>query len=112
MNETFHRVEEHLRKVLPPRRRAVPITPETELYRDLGMYGDVIAFDLVLWARREFGVEGRFRLTDYAPGERPFQRLRRILGKLTGRKERQYKSLTVRHVVTAIESKWWPDERP
>ena len=24
------------------------------------MYGDVIAFDLVMWAHREFGIEGPF----------------------------------------------------
>jgi hypothetical protein len=107
MDNTFHKVEEHLRKMLPPRNRAVPITPQTELYRDLGMYGDALAFDLVLWAQREFGVEGSFRLTDYAPGEMPS--LFRLLAKLSGKKNRQYKSLKVRDVVTAIETKRWPD---
>jgi hypothetical protein len=109
MDETFHKVEIHLRKILPPRKRARPITPETELYRDLGMYGDVIAFDVVLWASREFGVEGKFHLAHYAPGECPFRGLWKLLGKLTGRKEPQYKSLTVRDIVTAIETRRWPD---
>lgn len=106
MDETFRKVEGHLREILP---NAGSITPDTELYRDLGMYGDDLAFDLVLWAQREFGVAGSFRPTDYAPGEQPFRRVWKLLGKLTGEKERQYKSLTVRDVVTAIETKRWPD---
>src|ERR1700745_1578168 len=107
MDETFHKVEEHLRKLLPPRKRAMPITPETELYRDLGMYGDVLAFDLVLWAHREFGVEGSFRLTDYAPGE--MTALGCLAAKLSGKNKGQYESLTVHDVVTAIETKRRPD---
>jgi hypothetical protein len=71
MDETFRKVEEHLRKILPARNRVMPITPETELYSELGMYGDVLAFDLVLWAQREFGVEANFRMADYAPGGMP-----------------------------------------
>jgi hypothetical protein len=106
MNGTFRKVEKHLREILPG---AMPITPDTELYRDLRMYGDDLAFDLVLWAQREFGVAGSFRLTDYAPGEQPFRGFWKLLGKLTREKERQYKSLTVRDVVTAIETKRWPD---
>jgi hypothetical protein len=54
MNETFLRVEEHL---LPWARRTA-ITPDTELYRDLGIYGDDLAFDVVLLATREFGIKG------------------------------------------------------
>jgi len=110
MDETFRAVEKHLRKMLPPRKRSMPITPETELYRDLGMYGDALAFDVVVWAEREFGVVGGcFCVTDYAPGECPFRGLWWFLGKLTGRKERQYKSLTVRDVVAAIKAKRWLD---
>jgi hypothetical protein len=107
MDETFQKVEQHLRKMLPPGKRATPITPETGLYRDLGMYGDVLAFDLVLWAHREFGVEGSFRLADYAPGEMTV--FCRLAAKLFGKRKRQYESLTVRGVVTAIETKQWPD---
>jgi hypothetical protein len=109
MDDTFRKVEEHLRKMLPPRERARPISPDTELYRDLGMYGDVIAFDVVLWATHEFGIQGQFRLTDYAPGESPFRFLWKPLAKLMGKKEPPYKSPTVRDIVTAIETKHWPD---
>jgi hypothetical protein len=110
MDDTFRKVEEHLLKVSPARRRGISITPETELYRDLGMYGDDIAFDVILWATREFGIAGQFRLADYAPGEtflglRPWRLLRRLIGT----DEPQYKNLTVRDIVTAIETKRWPD---
>jgi hypothetical protein len=107
MDQTFSEVEAHLRKVLPPRKRAMPITPETELYSDLGMYGDVIAFDVVFWASRKFGVEGTFRLDDYAPGEMPgfLRPLARFLGWNRG----YYKSLKVSDVVRAIETKRWPE---
>jgi hypothetical protein len=110
MDDTFRKVEEHLRKMVPLRRLGMPITLDTELYLDRGLYGDDIVFDLVLWAEREFGVEGSFRLTDHAPGEHLLPPgLWRSLRKLTGTKEREYKSLKVRDVVTAIETKRWPD---
>jgi hypothetical protein len=47
MDDTFRKVEEHLLKVSIAPLRRIPITPETELYRDLGMYVDALAFDLV-----------------------------------------------------------------
>lgn len=105
MNETFRRVEEHLR----PWARGTPITSDTELYRDLGMYGDDLAFDLVLWATQEFGVNGSFHLTKYAPGEQPFHQLRAWVRQLLGIKSLQFESLTVGDVVAAIEAKRWPD---
>ena len=106
MDETFRKVEAHLRAILP---KAGPITPDIELYRDLGMYGDDLAFEVALWAQRKFGVEGSFRLTDYGPVEGSFRCILRRLGKLFGKQERLYKRLTVRDVVIAIETKRWPD---
>jgi hypothetical protein len=47
MDHTFRKAEEHLLKVLIAPLRRIRITAETELYRDLGMCGDAIAFDLV-----------------------------------------------------------------
>ena len=106
MDETFRRVEEHLR----PWARGATITPDTELCRDLGMYGDDLAFDVVVWAQREFGLtEGHFDVTDYGLGESFLRAVRRWLRRLLGMKERQYRSLTVRDVVAAIEAKRWPD---
>ena len=103
----LRKVEEHLHAMLPRRKRPMPIRPETELYRDLEIYGDALVFDVVLWAQREFGVEGTFRLADYAPGEMPT--LFRLILKLAGKNKGQYKSLTVRDVVNAIETKRWPE---
>jgi hypothetical protein len=98
-------VEEHLR----PWARGAAITPDTELYRDLGIYGDDLAFDIVLWATGEFGMEGSFHLAEYAPGEQLFSRLRDWVRELLGMKPRQFRSLTVRDVVAAIEDRRWPD---
>jgi hypothetical protein len=109
MDDTFRKVEEHLLKVSRARHRGISITPETELYLDLGMYGDDIAFDVVMWVHREFGVEGTFHVTDYCPPEGPLHRLRLLVGRLMRKKERQYKSLKVRDVVAAIEAKRWPE---
>jgi hypothetical protein len=79
-NDVFGRVEKHLR----PWARGGQLTPDTELYRDLGMYGDDLAFDVVIWATREFGVEGSLHLTKYAPAEHSFPWLRRILRRFLG----------------------------
>jgi hypothetical protein len=73
------------------------------------MYGDDLAFELVFWANREFGVEPNLRISDYGPSERPFVQVAQILRKLVGRSERQYKSLKVSDVLTAIETKRWPE---
>jgi hypothetical protein len=105
MTETFRRIEEHLR----PWARGTAITPDTEVYRDLGIYGDDLAFDVVLWATGEFGVEGRLNVAKYAPGERPFHGLRKWLRRLFGIKSRQFQSFKVRDVIAAIEVKRWPD---
>lgn len=106
MNEIFRRVEEHLR----PWARGRAITLDTELYGDLGIYGDDLAFDVVLWATREFGIAGKVHLPNYAPGEQTFPpRLSDWVRKLFGVEPRQYQSLTVRDLVVAIEAKRWPD---
>lgn len=83
LDETFRRVADHLRKVSV---RPVPIMPDTELY-----WAD-LAFDVVFWATREFGMNANFDPTNYAPREHSFPWLRRSLPKLTGTKERQYRT--------------------
>ena len=109
-DDTFRKVEEYLLRSSVAQRRAIPITSETELYRDLRMYGDDL-FELVLWANREFGVETNLHVASYAPGEWPFLRVFRFLAKTVGQRERQYASLKVRDVLSAIEAKRWQECR-
>ncbi|ERF81676.1 hypothetical protein JQ559_19470 [Bradyrhizobium viridifuturi] len=105
MNEVFRRVEERLR----PWARGTTITPHTELYGDLGIYGDDFALDVVLWATREFCIEGKVDLSKYAPGEYPFKQVRDRVRRLLGIEPRVYQSFKVSDVVAAIEAERWPD---
>jgi hypothetical protein len=49
--EVFRKVAERLSKMTVPQNRALPITEDTEVYRDLGIYGDEIV-DLVWWLEK------------------------------------------------------------
>jgi acyl carrier protein len=91
-----------------PQNRALAITEDTEIYDDLGIYGDEIV-DLVWWLEKEFGVECNINPFKYAPHEFPFFWAWRLAQKVIGIRP-QYKSLKVRDVVAAIEAKRWPDE--
>jgi hypothetical protein len=106
--EIFRKVVERLSSTTAPRNRAFPIIRDTEVYRDLGIYGDDIV-DLVWWLEKEFGVKTNINPFRFAPGEAPFFAVFRAIRKLIGR-ERQYESLKVRDIVAAIEVKRWPDE--
>jgi hypothetical protein len=77
-----------------------PITPETEVFRDLRIYGDDL-YELVVWLHEKFGVETNIELGRYAPPETPFLRLHRLIAR------RKYESLRLRDVVGAIEAKRW-----
>jgi hypothetical protein len=50
--EVFGRVQERLSRMTAPQKRMLPITEDTEVYRDLKIYGDEIV-DLVWWLERE-----------------------------------------------------------
>src|SRR5262249_46782579 len=108
-DDTLRKVEGAPSKGSIARLRRITVTLETELYCDLGMYGDDLAFELVFWANREFGVAPNLRISDYGPSEGVFVPVARVLRKLMGRSERQYKSLKVSDVLTAIEAKRWPE---
>jgi len=73
------------------------------------MYGDDLAFDVVIWATDEFGLEGSLYITKYGPREQSFLPLRKWARKILGMEPRQYQSLKVRDLVAAIEAKRWPD---
>ncbi len=112
--EVFRKVVERLAKMASPQARSVPITMDTEIHRDLGIYGDEIV-DLVVWLSEEFGIAGVINPFIYAPREFPyafpflawFRAVKRAVG--MGAKP-HYKSLKVRDLIAVIEAKRWPDE--
>jgi hypothetical protein len=106
--EVFRRVVERLSRMTAPKNRVFPITEDTEVYRDLGIYGDEIV-DLVWWLEREFGVTTNIDPFEYAPHEHPFFRALKKIRKIMGI-EPQYKSLRVRDIIAAIDAKRWPEE--
>jgi hypothetical protein len=87
-------------------RKNVPISDATEIYYDLGLYGDDI-FDLVVWAKKELGIAFPLELKKYAPAETNFFRIRRWLQRTIG-EEPRYQSFTVRLVLDAAKQGRWP----
>jgi hypothetical protein len=106
--EIFHKVVERLSRMTAPQNRVFSITRDTEVYRDLGIYGDEIV-DLVWWLDREFGVKTNINPFKYAPHESPFLQTSRAIRRLIGLEPR-YESLKARDILSAIEAKRWPDE--
>lgn len=118
--ELFRIVTERLAKVASPKTRSVTITMNTmntmntEIYRDLGVFGDEIV-DLLVWLSEEFGIAGATNPFLYAPREFPcafpfsawFRTARRAVG--MGDKP-HCESLKVRDLIATIEAKRWPDE--
>lgn len=107
--EVFRKVVERLSKMTAPQNRERPITEDTELYSDLGIYGDEIV-DFIWWLDKEFGVKSDINPFRYAPREFPFFGMFRAIGKIAGIKP-QYESLKVRDIFAAIERKSWPVRR-
>ena len=103
---TLDRVVERVAKI-SPKSRSRSIDADAEIYKELGIYGDDFVFDLVWWAEKEFGVTPNVKMSDYVPSESSFPWVARLLRRLLRIPEPQFKSLTVRDVVTAIERKSW-----
>ncbi|MBS0539250.1 MAG: DUF1493 family protein [Proteobacteria bacterium] len=97
----------YLRSASLPGRRGLPITLDTEIHGDLGLYGDDL-WELANWLHKEFRVAGAFPLTRYGPGEMPHLSILLRLKKLLGLKQVAYESLTVRSVLSVIEAGKWP----
>ena len=107
-SEAFRKVVERLSRMTAPQYKTLPITENTQVYGDLKIYGDEIV-DLVWWLEKEFGVKAiNIDPFEFAPHENPFFPIVRIIRKITGY-EPQYKSLTVRNILNAIEIKRWPE---
>ena len=88
-----------------PQKRALPITEDTEVYRDLNIYGDEIV-DLVWWLEKEFEVPPNIHPFKYAPREFPFCGIWHAIRKAIGR-EPAYESLRVRDIVAAAKAGRW-----
>jgi hypothetical protein len=97
---TFQKVTDRLAAIGSPG-LAQATSPDTEIYYDLGIYGDVL-----YWAHREFGTTfDHFKLKVYAPDEHwmNWRRWRRESDRRKGR----YRSFKVRDLVEAIERGAW-----
>jgi hypothetical protein len=105
--EVLGRVQERLSRMTAPQKRMLPITEDTEVYRDLKIYGEEIV-DLVWWLEKEFGVAANIDPFKYAPPEFPFSWAWHAIRKVIGR-EPAYKSLKVRDIVAAVEARRWPE---
>ena len=105
--EMFNRVVTKLSETTAPKHRALPITEETEVFRDLEIYGDDIVV-LLWWLDKEFGVKPTIDPFKYAPREIPFFGALMALKRLAGI-QKEYKSLKVRDLVAAIDAGRWPD---
>lgn len=105
--ELFQKVTAQLSKMTAPQYRGIPITRDTEIYRDLRLHGDEIV-EFVWWLEREFGVQPNINPFAYAPREFPFFAVLNKLREVAGIQS-AYKSLTVRDIIFAIEAKRWSD---
>lgn len=104
----FRKVADYLLRAAAPRYRTSPVTADTEIYYDLRLYGDDL-FELIRWINQEFGFALDLNVAAYAPTEHPFPWLADAFLRMMGRGyNRRYKSLKVRDVVAAIETRRWP----
>jgi hypothetical protein len=83
------------------------VSPESQIYYDLGIYGDDF-FELVSWMHEEFGVQTMSGFGSYAPPEAPFLFLRHFARKLLGCPVPPYRSLTVNEITNIITKGKWP----
>ena len=103
------KVVAHL-KSASARGHTLPITDETELYYDLDFYGGDL-YEFFIWVMQEFGDQPRVDVTKYAPSEGLF---REVLFRWRQQRQRErglYGSLTVGHVLDAIEAGHWLGDR-
>src|SRR5690349_21371721 len=102
-NTIFNQIEAELRtrSVL----QNVPISNDTELYRDLRIYGADVA-EFIWWIDKKFGVQ--YVPEDWGPPEYPFLPFTQLFRRLIGCKERYYPSPKVGDIVDQIEQKTSP----
>lgn len=105
---TLQKVIDHLSAI--GGHRTADISPDTEIYYDLLIYGDVLYFDLLGWAHKEFDTAfDHFNPEAFAPREQwPLMIIWRKWRLESDRRRGRYRSFKVRDLVEAIESKAWP----
>lgn len=101
--KNYDKIVGELRSLVPLKVWPGLITPDTEIYNDLKIYGDVL-FDFLMWIEREFNVQITISGNDYAPPEMPFFRIFKVLAGAKSSSNRGYKSLNVRDVVLVIDA--------
>jgi len=102
-DEIYKKVATQLRTMTSLKAGSVSISPETEIYADLKIYGDDL-FEFLIWISNEFGVQVTVAGGKYAPSEMPFFKVVEAFKKAVGGENHRYKSLKVSDVVQAIDA--------
>lgn len=106
--EIFSEISDHLRSVSAPKARGVPISTDTEIFYDLGIYGTDL-YELFVWISNKYGLEMRRDIADFGPGEGYlFGFLQGWIRRLSLREPRKYRSLKVSDLLSAISKGQWP----
>jgi hypothetical protein len=87
--------------------KKIPIADATEIYYDLYIYGDDL-YELVIWLRKEFGVQTNINLREYGRREGLYPILFRKWRRRRERERRPYRSLKISDILKVIEAGHWP----
>jgi acyl carrier protein len=98
----FDQIAAELRARIAPSVKDEPIDDNTELYRDLGMYGGDLA-EFIMWVHEQFGVN--YVPEALGPPELPFLAAKQLVRKLLGLEKRYYPSPKVGDIVDQIDRK-------
>ena len=108
--ELYNKIVDHLsNKGWEVSRKGHPISLDSQIYHDLGIWGDDF-FELVLWIHKEFGVQPMADLRNYVPLEGNSSLVYPIIRKLLGRPEPRYRRLSIRDLTDVIAVGRWPSE--
>jgi len=99
VEENYRKIASYLAGLSPKRKAPEDLGMDTEIYKDLGLYGDDI-YEFLLWIKREFGVEIMVSFGKYVPTESTFFPIREALRRLRGD---EYNSFKIRDIVGAID---------
>jgi hypothetical protein len=84
--------------------KQMAVSLNTEIYKDAGLYG-MDVFEIVTYLHNQYGtIFDGLDLNDYVPAEVPLLRILKVIGLYSGR---NYKSLTIRHLVEVVKRGAW-----